>query len=106
MRITATTAAARTTKTARMSTRRSDFLSCIAGGSLEHHAEPAARAGQGAMIRTMNPPSESEAAGPSSLPALAAAVLRVPRDPERVLEIGCGEGDGVLFLAREFPRAR
>lgn len=58
------------------------------------------------MIRTMNPPSESEAAGPSSLPALAAAVLRVPRDPERVLEIGCGEGDGVLFLAREFPRAR
>jgi ubiquinone/menaquinone biosynthesis C-methylase UbiE len=33
-------------------------------------------------------------------------VLHVDRNPERVLEIGCGEGDGVLFLAREFPRAR
>lgn len=41
-----------------------------------------------------------------SLTALAAAVLHVDRDPERALEIGCGEGDGVLFLAREFPRAR
>ena len=26
--------------------------------------------------------------------------------PERVLEVGCGEGEGVLFLAREFPTAR
>ncbi len=42
----------------------------------------------------------------SSLTALAAAVLHVDPDPERILEIGCGEGDGVLFLAREFPRAR
>jgi ubiquinone/menaquinone biosynthesis C-methylase UbiE len=41
-----------------------------------------------------------------SLTALAAAVLRVPRGPERVLEVGCGSGDGVLFLAREFPAAR
>ena len=24
--------------------------------------------------------------------------------PERILEIGCGDGDGALFLAREFPR--
>jgi ubiquinone/menaquinone biosynthesis C-methylase UbiE len=40
-----------------------------------------------------------------ALTALAAAVLYVPA-PERVLEIGCGEGDGVLFLAREFPSAR
>lgn len=40
-----------------------------------------------------------------SLTALAAAVLNVPR-PERVLEIECGTGDGVLFLAREFPAAR
>jgi len=39
------------------------------------------------------------------LTPLAAAALRVGR-PERVLEIECGEGDGVLFLAREFPRAR
>jgi ubiquinone/menaquinone biosynthesis C-methylase UbiE len=37
---------------------------------------------------------------------LAAAVLRCPRNPERILEIGCGGGDGVLFLAREFPAAR
>lgn len=40
------------------------------------------------------------------LTPLAAAVLRVPGRPERILEIGCGEGDGVLFLAREFPAAR
>ena len=38
-----------------------------------------------------------------SLIALAAAVLHVPGRPERILEIGCGDGDGVLFLAREFP---
>jgi ubiquinone/menaquinone biosynthesis C-methylase UbiE len=38
---------------------------------------------------------------------LAAAVLHAgTREPERVLEVECGEGDGALFLAREFPRAR
>ena len=38
---------------------------------------------------------------------LAAAVLHSgPAEPERVLEIECGAGDGALFLAREFPRAR
>jgi ubiquinone/menaquinone biosynthesis C-methylase UbiE len=42
----------------------------------------------------------------SSLIALAAAVLRVPARPERVLEIGCGDGEAVLFLAREYPSAR
>jgi ubiquinone/menaquinone biosynthesis C-methylase UbiE len=41
-----------------------------------------------------------------SLTALAAAVLHLPARPERILEIGCGSGDGVLFLAREFPAAR
>jgi SAM-dependent methyltransferase len=41
-----------------------------------------------------------------SLTPLATAVLRVPGRPERILEVGCGEGDGVLFLAREFPAAR
>ena len=41
-----------------------------------------------------------------SLAALATAVLHLPEQPERVLEIGCGSGDGVLFLAREFPTAR
>jgi ubiquinone/menaquinone biosynthesis C-methylase UbiE len=42
----------------------------------------------------------------SSLTALAAAVLHVRDLPERALVIGCGDGDGVLFLAREFPAAR
>jgi ubiquinone/menaquinone biosynthesis C-methylase UbiE len=38
---------------------------------------------------------------------LAAAVLQAgTEEPERVLEVECGEGDGALFLAREFPRAR
>jgi ubiquinone/menaquinone biosynthesis C-methylase UbiE len=41
-----------------------------------------------------------------SLTALAAAVLHVPTRPERALQVECGDGDGVLFLAREFPSAR
>lgn len=41
-----------------------------------------------------------------SLTALAAAVLHVPERPERVLEIGCGNGDRALYLAREYPAAR
>lgn len=40
------------------------------------------------------------------LTPLAAAVLHVDLPPERVLEVECGEGDGALFLAREFPAAR
>lgn len=39
------------------------------------------------------------------LTPLAAAVLHVG-DPERILQIECGEGEAVLFLAREFPSAR
>ncbi len=39
------------------------------------------------------------------LTPLAAAVLHVG-SPERILEVECGEGDGALFLAREFPSAR
>jgi S-adenosylmethionine-diacylgycerolhomoserine-N-methlytransferase len=27
-------------------------------------------------------------------------------DPERILQIECGDGEGALFLAREFPSAR
>jgi len=42
----------------------------------------------------------------SSLIALASAVLRLPERPERILEVGCGDGERVLFLAREFPAAR
>ncbi len=40
------------------------------------------------------------------LTPLAAAVLHLDRPPERALEIECGDGDGALFLAREFPAAR
>jgi ubiquinone/menaquinone biosynthesis C-methylase UbiE len=39
------------------------------------------------------------------LTPLAAAVLHVG-EPERILQIECGAGDGALFLAREFPSAR
>jgi SAM-dependent methyltransferase len=39
------------------------------------------------------------------LTPLAAAVLHVPV-PERALVVGCGDGEAVLFLAREFPAAR
>lgn len=49
------------------------------------------------MIGTMVSPA---------LIAFAAAVLDLPEAPERALEIGCDEGDLVLFLAREFPAAR
>jgi len=42
---------------------------------------------------------------PPRLTPLAAAVLHVGA-PERILEVECGEGDGALFLAREFPSAR
>jgi SAM-dependent methyltransferase len=38
------------------------------------------------------------------LTPLAAAVLMVG-EPERILVVQCGEGDGALFLSREFPRA-
>lgn len=42
----------------------------------------------------------------SRLTALAAAVLHVPERPERVLEVGCGDAERTLFLAREYPAAR
>jgi ubiquinone/menaquinone biosynthesis C-methylase UbiE len=41
----------------------------------------------------------------SALTRLATAVLDVPV-PERALVFGCGDGEPVLFLAREFPSAR
>jgi SAM-dependent methyltransferase len=41
-----------------------------------------------------------------ALTPLAAAALRVSPAPERLLEVECGDGDGALFLAREFPAAR
>ena len=39
------------------------------------------------------------------LTPLAAAVLHVG-EPERILQVACGDGEGALFLAREFPSAR
>lgn len=42
----------------------------------------------------------------ASLTALAAATLELSGKPERALEIECGDGDGALFLAREYPSAR
>lgn len=39
------------------------------------------------------------------LTPLAAAVLHVG-SPERILMVGCGEGEPALFLSREFPSAR
>jgi ubiquinone/menaquinone biosynthesis C-methylase UbiE len=44
-------------------------------------------------------------ASPPPLTPLAAAVLHVG-NPERILEVECGDGEGTLFLAREFPSAR
>jgi SAM-dependent methyltransferase len=38
------------------------------------------------------------------LTPLATAALHVG-DPERILQVQCGDGDGALFLSREFPRA-
>ena len=47
-----------------------------------------------------------DAGSPEHLAAFAAAATHVGEAPERALDIGCGTGEGTLFLAREFPNAR
>ena len=47
-----------------------------------------------------------DAGSPQHLAALAAATARIEPAPERALDVGCGTGEGTLFLAREFPSAR
>jgi ubiquinone/menaquinone biosynthesis C-methylase UbiE len=46
------------------------------------------------------------AGGAEHLTPLAAAALHVSPAPERILDVGCGTGEGTLFFAREFPQAR
>lgn len=46
------------------------------------------------------------AGSPEHLAAFAAAAAELEVAPERALEIGCGTGEGTLFLSREFPQAR
>src|SRR5215207_6384175 len=49
---------------------------------------------------------ERTGAGSSDhLAALAAGLLHVSPEPERVLDIGTATGEDALLLAREFPRA-
>lgn len=50
--------------------------------------------------------SNTHAGQPEHLAPLAAAVLKVPQTPERILDVGCGTGAATLFLAREYPQAR
>lgn len=49
---------------------------------------------------------KTTAGSPTHLAPLAAALVRVPREPERALEVGTGLGDGALLIAREFPHTR
>ena len=50
--------------------------------------------------------SRTGAGSVEHLAPLAAAVLTVEKEPERILDVGCGTGAATLFLAREYPRAR
>lgn len=50
--------------------------------------------------------TNTDAGSVEHLAPLAAGVLHAGKDPERLLDIGCGTGVATFFLAREYPRAR
>ncbi len=50
--------------------------------------------------------TDTDAGSVGHLAPLAAGVLHAGKEPERVLDIGCGTGVATFFLAREYPRAR
>jgi ubiquinone/menaquinone biosynthesis C-methylase UbiE len=56
--------------------------------------------------RAMGWDQRTGAGGAEYLAPLATAALHVSPAPERNLDVGCGTGEGTLFLAREFPQAR
>jgi SAM-dependent methyltransferase len=49
--------------------------------------------------------SRTRAGSAEHLAPLAAAAGRLDTRPERILDLGCGTGEGTLFLSREYPRA-
>jgi SAM-dependent methyltransferase len=99
-RIATTTPTAITAKAARMIQRLS-ACSPIGRESLKHPTPARCAVQTGLAARTIGFQMQTPALTP-----LAAAALRISPAPERVLEVECGDGDGALFLAREFPAAR